>query len=72
MRADLSPAERSVHIATRKRIYERLHPETKADVAGAVATNKAKDTEAAKTNGAATVKFTPAAPSFTENTAKNQ
>jgi N6-adenosine-specific RNA methylase IME4 len=29
IRADLTPAERSIHIAERKRIYEALHPETK-------------------------------------------
>src|SRR5262249_11865575 len=28
-RAELSPAERALHLAERKRIYERLHPEAK-------------------------------------------
>ena len=28
-RADLSPAERSYHVAERKRVYEKLKPETK-------------------------------------------
>ena len=34
MRADLSPAEIAAHVGARKMIYERLHPETKAKVAG--------------------------------------
>jgi N6-adenosine-specific RNA methylase IME4 len=29
VRGDLTPAERAIHIDTRKRIYETLHPETK-------------------------------------------
>jgi N6-adenosine-specific RNA methylase IME4 len=29
VRADLSPAERAIHLAERKRLYEKLHPETK-------------------------------------------
>jgi hypothetical protein len=29
VRADLSPAENALHIAKRKEIYERIHPETK-------------------------------------------
>jgi N6-adenosine-specific RNA methylase IME4/ParB-like chromosome segregation protein Spo0J len=33
-RADLSPAERALHLAERKRLYEKLHPETKRGVAG--------------------------------------
>jgi ParB/RepB/Spo0J family partition protein len=34
VRADLSPAENALHTAKRKEIYERIHPETKAGVAG--------------------------------------
>jgi ParB-like chromosome segregation protein Spo0J len=34
IRADLSPAERALHLATRKELYERLHPETRRGVAG--------------------------------------
>jgi hypothetical protein len=34
VRADLSPAESALHTAKRKEIYERIHPETKAGVAG--------------------------------------
>ena len=29
MRADLSPAERAMHLAERKRLHQKLHPETK-------------------------------------------
>ena len=29
VRADLSPAERALHLAERKRLYEKLHPQTK-------------------------------------------
>jgi ParB family transcriptional regulator, chromosome partitioning protein len=29
IRAELSPAERAAHVAARKAVYERLHPETK-------------------------------------------
>jgi N6-adenosine-specific RNA methylase IME4/ParB-like chromosome segregation protein Spo0J len=29
MRADLSPAERALHVGRRKELYEKLHPETK-------------------------------------------
>ena len=29
IRADLSPAERAMHVARRKELYEKLHPETK-------------------------------------------
>ena len=29
VRADLSPAERAIHLAERKRLYEKLHPQTK-------------------------------------------
>jgi ParB/RepB/Spo0J family partition protein len=29
IRADLSPAERALHLAERKRLYEKVHPETK-------------------------------------------
>lgn len=59
IRAELSPAERAIHIQARKEIYERVHPETKTGAApgkaggGKVAKNAnfapfAKDT-AAKT-----------------------
>ncbi len=34
IRADLSPAERSMHLKARKEIYEKLHPETKSTKAG--------------------------------------
>lgn len=42
VRNDLSKLERSNHVAWRKEIYERLHPETKAKVAGAHASNRAQ------------------------------
>jgi ParB family chromosome partitioning protein len=29
VRADLTPGERALHLAERKRLYEKLHPETK-------------------------------------------
>jgi ParB-like chromosome segregation protein Spo0J len=34
IRADLSPAERAGHVAARKQVYERLHPDTVAGIAG--------------------------------------
>jgi len=34
IRADLSPAERALHLAERKRLYEKLHPETKKGATG--------------------------------------
>jgi hypothetical protein len=34
IRADLSPAERAMHVARRKELYERVHPETKPTKAG--------------------------------------
>jgi ParB/RepB/Spo0J family partition protein len=37
MRAELSPAERALHLAERKRVYEKLHPKTRRGVAGAEA-----------------------------------
>ena len=43
IRADLSPAERALHIDARKRLYEKLHPETKKGAA-ANAERKAKAT----------------------------
>jgi N6-adenosine-specific RNA methylase IME4 len=42
IRADLSPAERAMHLAERKRIYEKLHPETKSTSKGGV--GRAKQT----------------------------
>jgi ParB family transcriptional regulator, chromosome partitioning protein len=34
VRADLSPAERALHLHERKRLYEKLHPETKRGATG--------------------------------------
>ena len=34
VRADLSPAERALHVAKRKELYEKLHPETKHGAVG--------------------------------------
>ena len=34
IRADLTPAERAIHMARRKELYEKLHPQTKAKIAG--------------------------------------
>jgi ParB/RepB/Spo0J family partition protein len=34
VRADLSPAERALHIGRRKKLYEQLHPETKHGAVG--------------------------------------
>jgi N6-adenosine-specific RNA methylase IME4 len=34
VRSELSPIERALHVARRKKLYETLHPETKAKVAG--------------------------------------
>jgi ParB-like nuclease family protein len=41
MRADLTPAERALHLSARKPLYEQLHPQTKRGAAGGAAT-KAK------------------------------
>jgi hypothetical protein len=38
--ADLSPAERALHIDARKTVYEKLHPETKGGVAGGKASGR--------------------------------
>lgn len=38
IRADLSPAERAIHVDARKTLYEKLHPETKRGSAGGAAT----------------------------------
>lgn len=54
IRADLSPAERALHLAKRKELYEKLHPDTKRGVAG----GKVRQ-------GAASAKM-----SFAESTAK--
>jgi hypothetical protein len=54
IRADLSPAERALHLAKRKELYEKLHPYTKRGVAG----GKARQ-------GTASAKM-----SFAESTAK--
>jgi N6-adenosine-specific RNA methylase IME4/ParB-like chromosome segregation protein Spo0J len=55
IRAELSAAERALHLAERKRLYERLYPETKRGVAG----GKAR-------HGSASAKM-----SFAESTAKS-
>jgi hypothetical protein len=34
IRAELSPAERTMHIGKRKKLYEKLHPETRATEVG--------------------------------------
>lgn len=41
--AEMDPLDTAVFLATRKRIYERLHPETRAGVAGAMARHHAAD-----------------------------
>lgn len=41
--AELNPLDTAVFLATRKAVYERLHPETKAGVAGALHKNSATD-----------------------------
>ena len=45
--AELNPLDNAVFLATRKRVYERLHPQTKAGVAGAAARWDATDTMSA-------------------------
>lgn len=52
------PAERTKQTARRRAIYEELHPETKAHVAGAHGSNRAQGNASAKN-----------APAFTANTA---
>jgi ParB family chromosome partitioning protein len=42
--AEMCPLDTAVFLAERKRIYERLHPETKRGVAGALARHSATDT----------------------------
>jgi ParB/RepB/Spo0J family partition protein len=51
IRADLSPAEPALHLAERKRIYERLHPETKLGASG-------KGRAKVRQNGEANDRFT--------------
>ena len=46
-RAELSPAERALHIGCRKRLYERLHPETKH---GATGKGRAKSRQVGDSN----------------------
>jgi N6-adenosine-specific RNA methylase IME4/ParB-like chromosome segregation protein Spo0J len=50
VRADLSSIERDLHIARRKEIYERQHPDTKRGAAGGAATRK--KAKGAKSHGA--------------------
>jgi N6-adenosine-specific RNA methylase IME4/ParB-like chromosome segregation protein Spo0J len=59
IRADLTPAERVIHIAERKRIYEELHPETKNG-----ATGKYRPKVQLSQDG------TPEVPAFIEDAAK--
>lgn len=42
--AEMCPLDTAVFLAERKRVYERLHPETKQGVAGALARHSATDT----------------------------
>lgn len=44
IRNELSPAEISISIAKRKRIYEEIYPETKRGIAGAIVTNNKNTT----------------------------
>jgi hypothetical protein len=60
-RAELTELERGEHLATRKQIYERLHPETRQHVSGAVAANAVM--------GRGTAKDNLSAASFTADTA---
>jgi ParB family chromosome partitioning protein len=55
-RADLSTAERSLHLAERKRLYEKLYPETKHGVAGALAKHGLQTTEMSFAETAASVR----------------
>ncbi len=43
--AEMGPLDTAVFLAERKRVYERLHPETKRGVAGALARHSATDIE---------------------------
>ena len=65
-RGDLSPAERGIHIAKRKEIYERLHPETK--LGGAPA--KTGPGKGGKIGKDAKLAVLPGGPSFVETIAK--
>ncbi|MFI0477432.1 ParB/RepB/Spo0J family partition protein [Paracoccus jiaweipingae] len=57
--AELNPLDTAVFLATRKAVYERLHPETKQGVAGAVARwSDATDTMSAAFVKATAEKFT--------------
>jgi N6-adenosine-specific RNA methylase IME4 len=71
VRADLTPAERSLHLAEREKIYEKLYPETKRGVAGGKARHATDDSA----TGQLTAKMSVAEPSaakasFAESTAQ--
>ena len=61
IRAELTQLERANHLAKRKELYEKRHPETKAGVVRANAANKAM--------GRGDVDEAPASTSFTQDTA---
>lgn len=55
--AELSPLDTAIFLAARKRVYEKLHPETKRGVAGAVARWDATDTMSVAFSTATAEKF---------------
>jgi len=57
---ELSPAERAIHIAKRKAIYERMHPETKRD----------GDRKSAKARSKSQVGTLVAVPAFIDDTSQ--
>ncbi|MBC06325.1 ParB/RepB/Spo0J family partition protein [Thalassospira sp.] len=60
LRHELNPLDRAVFLAERKRIYEELHPETKAGVAGAKAKHgSASDTMSFAKDAADRLGFNP-------------
>jgi ParB/RepB/Spo0J family partition protein len=63
IRADLSPAETAAHHAERKRIYEKMHPET---AKGAAPANKKKGGKGGKLKA----QNEPSTPAYTKDAAK--